>query len=89
MPRYWNDVNFDAVERFARVAQEHGKTPAQLAIAWLIHNPVITAPIVGASKVSQIQETLKAADMPLSEEEIEACNQVQGFSPPDPRAVRP
>ncbi len=90
MPRYWNDVNFDAVERFASLAQEHGKTPAQLAIAWLIHNPVITAPIVGASKVSQIQETLKAVDMSLSEEEIEACNQVQGaVPPPTPRTSPP
>lgn len=77
VPRYWQDSNFDAVEKLVDAAQRYGKTPPQLALAWLLHNPVITAPIVGASRPSQIEETLQAVDMTLSEEELAACDGIQ------------
>ena len=79
-PRYWHDGNFDLVDRLAEVAQEHGKTSAQLALAWLINNPAITAPIMGATKVYQLEEAFKAVDMNLSEEEMEACAAFRGVS---------
>jgi len=77
VPRYWHDPNFDAVEKLVDAARRYGKTPPQLALAWLLHNPVITAPIVGASRPSQIEETLQAVDMTLSEEELAACDAIQ------------
>ena len=77
VPRYWQDSNFDAVEKLVDAARRYGKTPPQLALAWLLHNPVITAPIVGASRPSQIEETLQAVDMTLSEEEMAACDGIQ------------
>lgn len=80
VPRYWHDPNFDAVEKLVDAAQQHGKTPAQLALAWLLHNPVITAPIVGASRPSQLEETLQAVDMTLSEEELAACDGIRALA---------
>jgi aryl-alcohol dehydrogenase (NADP+) len=79
-PLYWNDANFDLVEKLSEVATAHGKTPAQLALAWLVSNPVVTAPILGTSKVSQLEENLKAADMTLSKEEEETLNGLHGES---------
>jgi len=63
------------------VANEHGKTPAQLALAWLINNPIITAPIIGATSASQLEETIAAADMVLSDEERQVCNNMRGVGP--------
>jgi aryl-alcohol dehydrogenase-like predicted oxidoreductase len=76
MARYWHDRNFEAMERYKTIAGEHGKTPAQLALAWVMHNPTVTAPIVGATSVAQIRETLKVVDMLLSPAEMEACDEV-------------
>jgi aryl-alcohol dehydrogenase-like predicted oxidoreductase len=80
-PPYWNDVNFDLIDSLANVAKEHGKSPAQLALAWLIDNPLVTAPIIGATKVSQLEETIAAADMTLSDAERQACDEMRGAGP--------
>jgi len=79
-PMYWHESNFDLVEKLTQVAAEHGKTPAQLALAWLVNNPVVTAPMLGTSKVSQLEENLKAADMTLSTEERQICDGLRGVS---------
>lgn len=56
----------DAVDGLGALARENGMTVAQLAIAWLLANPVVTSPIVGATRAAQLDETLKAADLTLS-----------------------
>ena len=76
--RYWYDVNFDAVDRFVEIAHRFDRDPVQLALAWVMHNPAITAPIVGATKVSQIRESLHVVDVTLSQEEIVACDEIKG-----------
>jgi len=48
--RFWHEDTFDAVEKFVALAREHGKTPVQLAYGWILHNPVITAPIIGCQE---------------------------------------
>jgi aryl-alcohol dehydrogenase (NADP+) len=63
--RYFHDAEFDAVEEFQRLAGEAGVKPATLAIAWVLNNPAITAPIVGASRASQLDDTVAAADFEL------------------------
>lgn len=78
---YWHDANFSLVNRLTDVARTHSKTPAQLALAWLINNPIVTAPIIGATRLSQLEETIEAADMTLSEEEKEACDGMRGVGP--------
>jgi aryl-alcohol dehydrogenase (NADP+) len=67
---YYTDADFDVVDRVVAVAQAKGKTPAQIALAWLLHKPGITAPIIGATKLYQLEEAAAAVDIHLSEEEI-------------------
>ena len=57
-------------ERLANVAADKGVTRAQVALAWLLHKPAVTAPIIGASREQQFAELVKAVDVELSENEI-------------------
>jgi aryl-alcohol dehydrogenase-like predicted oxidoreductase len=52
------------------LAGAHGVKPAQIALAWMLHKPGITAPIVGASKMYQLDEAIAALDIKLDAEEI-------------------
>ncbi|MCS7219877.1 MAG: aldo/keto reductase [Anaerolineae bacterium] len=63
-------VNLRLVEGLRRIAERNGRTVAQLAIAWVLRRPEVTAAIVGARKPSQIEETAPAADWTLSSEDI-------------------
>jgi aryl-alcohol dehydrogenase-like predicted oxidoreductase len=63
--RYWHDREFDTVDAFVKMAREAGVKPATLAVAWVIANPVITAPIIGASKPEQLDASLAAAELKL------------------------
>jgi aryl-alcohol dehydrogenase-like predicted oxidoreductase len=62
--------DFDVVDRAAEVAAERGVPPAQLALAWLLHKPGVTAPIVGATKIGHLEDALAAAELSLSEDEV-------------------
>ena len=57
-------------ERLANVAADKGVTRAQVALAWLLHKPAVTAPIIGASREQQFAELVKAVDVELSTNEI-------------------
>jgi aryl-alcohol dehydrogenase-like predicted oxidoreductase len=67
---YNQPTDFDVVERVAEVAAERGVPPAQVALAWLLHKPAVTAPIVGATKVEHLNDALAAEQLALSDEEI-------------------
>ncbi|GLS19310.1 aldo/keto reductase [Labrys miyagiensis] len=58
--RYWNDRAFDTVEGYVALAAEAGVSPVTLAMAWVLANPIITAPIVGASRPEQLDDSLAA-----------------------------
>jgi aryl-alcohol dehydrogenase-like predicted oxidoreductase len=60
------------------VAASHAATPGQVAIAWLIARPSVTAPIASATSLDQLQDLLKAAMLQLKPKEIEALNQASG-----------
>jgi 1-deoxyxylulose-5-phosphate synthase len=60
------------VERVGELAAKRGVSNAQIALAWLLHKPGVTAPIVGASKMQQLEEAVAAIDVQLSEAEIAA-----------------
>jgi aryl-alcohol dehydrogenase-like predicted oxidoreductase len=62
--------DFDVVDRAAEVARERGVPAAQVALAWLLHKPGVTAPIVGATKIDHLEDALAAAALTLSDEEI-------------------
>ena len=66
---YFQPEDYDVVERLVAVAERRGVAPAQIAIAWLLHQPGLTAPIVGASKMRHLEDAVAAVDIRLSEEE--------------------
>jgi aryl-alcohol dehydrogenase-like predicted oxidoreductase len=65
---------FDAVETAAGIAKEKGATVAQVALAWLLAQPGITSIIIGANKMEQLEDNLKASDLQLSPAEVEALS---------------
>ena len=62
--------DFDVVDRAAEVAAERGAPAAQVALAWLLGKPGVTAPIVGATKLGHLEDALAAADLSLTEDEV-------------------
>jgi 1-deoxyxylulose-5-phosphate synthase len=68
---YKPDVDFDVIERADEVAAERGVPTARVALAWLLHRPGVTAPIIGATKLEHLQDALAAEQLPLSAEEME------------------
>lgn len=63
--RYWKEREFGAVEAFVGIARDAGIEPATLAIAWVLANPVVTAPILGASKPEQLSAGIAAVEIKL------------------------
>ena len=63
--RYWNDRSFATVAQLHRLADEAGVPLATLAVAWVMANPAITAPLLGASRPEQLEATIAAADYRL------------------------
>ncbi len=72
MEQFWKPEVFELIGRLAGVAQDHGRTLGELAIAWVIANPAMTGALVGAERPEEIRETAKAADRPLSADELAA-----------------
>jgi 1-deoxyxylulose-5-phosphate synthase len=67
---YGRDEDFDVADRLAEVARERGVPPAQLALAWLLHKPGVTAPIVGATKLGHLEDALAAAELDVDDEDM-------------------
>jgi 1-deoxyxylulose-5-phosphate synthase len=68
---YVPELDFAVVDRAAEVAAERGVPAARVALAWLLHKPGVTAPIVGATKVEHLEDALAAEQLPLGVDEIE------------------
>jgi aryl-alcohol dehydrogenase-like predicted oxidoreductase len=67
----YTDDDFAVVDTNTEVAAERGVAPAQVALAWLLSRPVVTAPIVGATKLSHLDDAIAATGLTLDEKEIE------------------
>jgi len=67
---YYREGDFEVVARLEELAQTRGTTPAQIALAWLLHQDGVTAPIIGASKMPHLEQAIAALKIKLSEEEI-------------------
>jgi aryl-alcohol dehydrogenase (NADP+) len=72
---YYQDADFAVADRVAEIARQRGVAPAQIALAWLLHKPGITAPIIGATKMPQLDEALAALEIRLTEDEIKLLEQ--------------
>jgi aryl-alcohol dehydrogenase-like predicted oxidoreductase len=67
---YTPEIDFDVVDRVAEVAAARGVSQAQVALAWLLHRPGVTAPIVGATKPHHLDDALAAEQLSLGADEI-------------------
>jgi aryl-alcohol dehydrogenase (NADP+) len=67
---YYKESDYTVADRLTEVAQKRGVSNSQIALAWMLSKPGVTAPIVGASKLSHLEEAVKAVEIKLSEEEI-------------------
>ena len=67
---YYQDSDFTVVERAREVAAETGTTPAQVALAWILQKPGVTAPIIGATKTHHLEDAVKSLEITLSPEQI-------------------
>ena len=67
---YYQESDFTVVERVVELAKTRGVTPSQIALAWLLHQPGVTAPIVGASKMHHLEEDVASLDIEVSAEEL-------------------
>ncbi len=67
---YYQPEDFDVVDAVTAVAKERDHSPAQIALAWLLHKPGVTAPIIGATKMYQLEEAVGAVEIPLIDDEI-------------------
>ncbi len=68
---YYQDADFEVVNRATTLAEQKGVSTAQIALAWLLHKPGVTAPIIGASKMRHLEEAVAAVDITLTDNEIE------------------
>jgi aryl-alcohol dehydrogenase-like predicted oxidoreductase len=75
---------YDVVEKLREIGAQHNASPAQVALAWLLSRPYITSVLVGASKMSQLQDNLSASSLELSDDEIATLDKLT-----EPRAIYP
>lgn len=67
---YHEESNHQIVDAVASIAAEHGVSAAQVALAWVLQSPVVTAPIVGATKPSHLADAVAALEVQLSPDEV-------------------
>jgi aryl-alcohol dehydrogenase (NADP+) len=67
---YFRDEDFAVADRNFELARRRGVSPSQTALAWLLHKPGVTAPIIGASKLQHFEEAVAALEIPLHDDEL-------------------
>jgi len=72
---YFREEDFTVAERAQEIAEKRGVTSAQIALAWLLGKPYISAPIIGASKMAHLEQAIAALDIHLSEEEVSSLEE--------------
>jgi len=69
---YFREADFKVVDAVGDIAKQRGLTNMQVALAWVLKNPAITAPIIGASKLGHLEEAVSAVDVKLTDDEVKA-----------------
>ena len=72
---YFREEDFTVAERTQEIAKKRGVTSAQIALAWMLDKPYITAPIIGASKMPHLEQAVAALDIELSEDEVSSLEE--------------
>jgi aryl-alcohol dehydrogenase-like predicted oxidoreductase len=78
------EKGFDIVDVLRVVAARRDATVPQVALAWLLHQPVVTTVIIGAKKESQLKDNLGSVDVKLDAEDLEQINKASALSPEYP-----
>jgi 1-deoxyxylulose-5-phosphate synthase len=71
----YEESDFDVVDRVVALAGERGIAPAQVALAWLLQRPGVTAPIIGATRLSHLDDAVAAVDVELTEDEAKSLEE--------------
>ena len=80
--QYYHDADFSIVDRVTEIARKRGVPNAQVALAWVLNQPGITSPIIGATKLSYLDDAVAALDLKLEEAELRSL-----IEPYRPRGV--
>jgi len=83
---YYQDSDFEVVERASELARKKGVEPIQIALAWLLSKPSVTAPIVGVSKPGQLKSLLGAFEVKLDAEDVQFVE--EAYKPHVPQEYR-
>ncbi len=75
---------FDCIDAMRPIAEAHGATVAQVALAWLLHQQVVTSVIIGAKRQEQLEDNLKAVDVKLTAEDLATLDKVSALTPEYP-----
>ena len=69
---YYREADFKVVDAVTEIAKARGLSNMQVALAWVLKNPAITAPIVGASKLNHLDDAVSALEVKLTDDEVKA-----------------
>ena len=67
---YRGEMDFKIADRVVEVAKKYHRTPAQVAVAWLLGKPGVVSPVVGVSKLSQLQDLVSATELVLEPDDV-------------------
>ena len=70
------EKKLDQLERYEALCKKIGHPPGEVALAWLLHNPIVTAPIIGPRTIEQLESAVKAADIQLDEEVLKKLDEI-------------
>lgn len=79
------DRAFDSVDVMREIAEEHDVSIPQIALAWLLHQPVVTSVIIGAKRMEQLEDNLQSIHVQLSDEQLQRLNEVSQLPPEYPQ----
>ncbi len=80
--RYFNEQGWTVLEAAEKLAQEKNKSVSQIALAWLLSNPLVTSPIIGPRTLEQLEDNLSAVGLRLTPEEKQSLDEVSQWSEP-------
>lgn len=79
--RYFNDAGWRTLDAVRAVATEIGSTPAAVSLAWLLAQPGMTAPVIGANSVAQLQASLAASELTLTAVQLATLGRASAWAP--------
>jgi len=75
---------YDSIDALRQIADARGVSVAQVALAWLLHQQIVTSVIIGAKRVDQLEDNLAATDIRLTQDELAALDKVSALPPEYP-----